>query len=150
MSSCVCKISFKSVQVCGGCCKMFRGLTFFGTQCSYTVCQSDYIMHIMLMQAAKEFLTLKLAKQTAITIMQEAVAQKNTTRGNNKSSKCKNLRHFAAVLFRSNVFLLPNSNPTKQFIGSLIQGPSGYRSQEIHFYSHIWTHSFERHQNCGK
>jgi len=31
MSSCVCKIS--SVQVCGGCCKMFRGLTFFGTQC---------------------------------------------------------------------------------------------------------------------
>ena len=32
MSSCVCKISFKSVQVCGGCCKMFRGLTFFGTQ----------------------------------------------------------------------------------------------------------------------
>ena len=32
MSSCVCKISFKSVQVCGGCCKMFRGLTF-GTQC---------------------------------------------------------------------------------------------------------------------
>ena len=34
MSSCVCKISFKSVQVCGGCCKMFRGLTFFGTQCT--------------------------------------------------------------------------------------------------------------------
>jgi len=30
MSSCVCKISFKSVQVCGGCCKMFRGLTFLG------------------------------------------------------------------------------------------------------------------------
>ena len=29
MSSSVCKISFKSVQVCGGCCKMFRGLTFF-------------------------------------------------------------------------------------------------------------------------
>ena len=29
----VCKISFKSVQVCGGCCKMFRGLTFLGTQC---------------------------------------------------------------------------------------------------------------------
>jgi len=28
MSSCVCKISFKSVQVCGGCCEMFRGLTF--------------------------------------------------------------------------------------------------------------------------
>ena len=55
---------------------MFRGLTFFGTQCSYTVCQSDYIMHIMLMQAAKEFLTLKLARQTAITIMQEAAAQK--------------------------------------------------------------------------
>jgi len=27
---CVCKISFKSVQVCGGCCKMFRGLTFLG------------------------------------------------------------------------------------------------------------------------
>ena len=26
----VCKISFKSVQVCGGCCKMFRGLTFLG------------------------------------------------------------------------------------------------------------------------
>ena len=37
MSSCVCKISFKSVQVCGGCCKMFRGLTFFGTQCMYGV-----------------------------------------------------------------------------------------------------------------
>jgi len=35
MSSCVCKISLKSVQVCGGCCKMFRGLTFFGTQCSF-------------------------------------------------------------------------------------------------------------------
>ena len=33
MSSFVCKISFKSVQVCGGCCKMFRGITFFGTQC---------------------------------------------------------------------------------------------------------------------
>ena len=31
MSSCVCKISFKSVQVCGGCCKMFRGLTFWDT-----------------------------------------------------------------------------------------------------------------------
>ena len=30
MSSCVCKISFKSVQVCGGCCKMFRWLTFLG------------------------------------------------------------------------------------------------------------------------
>ena len=30
MSSCVCKILFKSVQVCGGCCKMFRGLTFLG------------------------------------------------------------------------------------------------------------------------
>ena len=30
MSSCVCKISFKSVQVCGGCCEMFRGLTFLG------------------------------------------------------------------------------------------------------------------------
>ena len=30
----VCKISFKSVQVCGGCCKMFRGLTFLGTQCN--------------------------------------------------------------------------------------------------------------------
>jgi len=28
---CVCKISFKSVQVCGGCCKMFRGLTFWDT-----------------------------------------------------------------------------------------------------------------------
>ena len=26
----VCKISFKSVQVCGGCCKMFMGLTFLG------------------------------------------------------------------------------------------------------------------------
>ena len=36
MSSCVCKISFKSVQVCGGCCKMFRGLTFYGTQCMYS------------------------------------------------------------------------------------------------------------------
>jgi len=23
-------MSFKSVQVCGGCCKMFRGLTFLG------------------------------------------------------------------------------------------------------------------------
>jgi len=29
MSSCVCKISFKSVQVCGGCCKMFRGSLFW-------------------------------------------------------------------------------------------------------------------------
>ena len=28
--SLVCKISFKSVQVCGGCCKMFRRLTFLG------------------------------------------------------------------------------------------------------------------------
>ena len=37
MSSCVCKISFKSLQVCGGCCKMFRGLTFFGTQCRLVV-----------------------------------------------------------------------------------------------------------------
>ena len=33
MSSCVCKISFKSVQVCGGYCKMFRGGSLFGTQC---------------------------------------------------------------------------------------------------------------------
>ena len=32
----MCKISFKSVQVCGGCCKMFRGLTFYGTQCMYS------------------------------------------------------------------------------------------------------------------
>ena len=41
MSSCVCKISFKSVQVCGGCCKMFRGLTFLGTQCiKYQVTKS--------------------------------------------------------------------------------------------------------------
>ena len=31
MSSCVCKISFKLVQVCGGCCEMFRGLTFWDT-----------------------------------------------------------------------------------------------------------------------
>ena len=31
MSSCVCKIASKSVQVCGCCCKMFRGLTFLGT-----------------------------------------------------------------------------------------------------------------------
>ena len=31
MSSCVCKISFKSVQVCGGCCKMFRRLTVWDT-----------------------------------------------------------------------------------------------------------------------
>jgi len=30
MPSCVCKISFKSVQVCGGWCKMFRGLIFLG------------------------------------------------------------------------------------------------------------------------
>ena len=35
MSSCVCKISFKSVQVCGGCCKMFRGITFLG----HSVCR---------------------------------------------------------------------------------------------------------------
>ena len=35
MLSYVCKISFKSVQVCGGCCKMFRGLTFLGTQCMW-------------------------------------------------------------------------------------------------------------------
>ena len=27
---CVCKILFKLVQVCGGCCEMFRGLTFLG------------------------------------------------------------------------------------------------------------------------
>ena len=38
MSSCVCKISFKSVQVCGGCCKMFRGLTFLG----HSVCLLDH------------------------------------------------------------------------------------------------------------
>jgi len=30
---CVQNFIFKSVQVCGGCCKMFRGLTFLGTQC---------------------------------------------------------------------------------------------------------------------
>ena len=27
------KISLKSVQVCGGCCKMFTGAHFFGTKC---------------------------------------------------------------------------------------------------------------------
>jgi len=43
MSSCVCKISFKSVQVCSGCCKMFRGLTFLGTQCTlHSPC--DYVV----------------------------------------------------------------------------------------------------------
>ena len=36
MSSCVCKISFKSVQVCDGCCKMFRGLTFLGHSVLYS------------------------------------------------------------------------------------------------------------------
>jgi len=37
MSSCVCKISFKSVQVCGGYCKMFRGgLTFWDTVYEYS------------------------------------------------------------------------------------------------------------------
>ena len=35
MSSCLCKTSFISVQVCGGCCGMFRGLTFWGTQCNW-------------------------------------------------------------------------------------------------------------------
>ena len=35
MSSCVCKISFKSVQVCSGCCEMFRGLTFLEHSVGY-------------------------------------------------------------------------------------------------------------------
>jgi len=33
----VCKISFKSVQVCGGCCKVFRGLTLLGHSVLTTV-----------------------------------------------------------------------------------------------------------------
>jgi len=47
MSSCVCKISFKSVHVCGGCCKMFRGLTFLGTQCSNVVNLHPLTPHII-------------------------------------------------------------------------------------------------------
>ena len=38
---CVCKISYKSVQVCGGYCKMCRGLTFLGHSiyiCHFTYC----------------------------------------------------------------------------------------------------------------
>ena len=35
MSFCACNISFKSVQICGCCCKMFRGLTSSGTQCTH-------------------------------------------------------------------------------------------------------------------
>ena len=31
MSSCVCKILFKSEQICGCCCKMLRGSLFLGT-----------------------------------------------------------------------------------------------------------------------
>jgi len=30
MSSCVCKILFKSEQICGCCCKMLRGSLFWG------------------------------------------------------------------------------------------------------------------------
>jgi len=41
MSSCVCKISFKSVQVCGSCRKMFRGLTFWG--------HSVYVLAVVVM-----------------------------------------------------------------------------------------------------
>jgi len=40
------------VQVCGGCCKMFRGLTFLGTQCKMWIsdnllfpCRSYYLAH---------------------------------------------------------------------------------------------------------
>ena len=40
MLSYVCKISFKSVQVCGGCCEMFRGLTFLG----HSVLQFTYFL----------------------------------------------------------------------------------------------------------
>ena len=56
MPSCVCKISFKSVQVCGCCCKMFRGLTFSGTQCTIIlhfsvirdVCVKAATLHLLL------------------------------------------------------------------------------------------------------
>ena len=46
MSSCVCKILFKSVQVCGGCCKMFRRLNFLGTQCIVTVVAVSVCMSV--------------------------------------------------------------------------------------------------------
>ena len=45
MSSCVCKKLFKSVQVCSGCCEMFRGLTFLGhsvvSLLTVTECRND-------------------------------------------------------------------------------------------------------------
>ena len=44
MSSCVCKISFKSVQLCGGCCEMFRGLTFLGHSVGHAVCQNNSVV----------------------------------------------------------------------------------------------------------
>ena len=47
MSSCVCKISFKSVQVCGGCCKMFRGLTFLGHNVVDFFCNDLYMIHFV-------------------------------------------------------------------------------------------------------
>ena len=46
MSSCVCKISFESVQVCGGCCKMFRGLTFGGHSVCACVCEGADVLDI--------------------------------------------------------------------------------------------------------
>ena len=52
MSSCVCKISFKSVQVCGGCRKMFRGSLFWVTvymwiaNCSLLLYYTDYIIYL--------------------------------------------------------------------------------------------------------
>ena len=50
MSSCVCKISFKYVQVCGGYCKMFRGLTFLG--------HSVYILRLHLVNVTWPFITI--------------------------------------------------------------------------------------------
>jgi len=43
---CVCKILFKSDQLCGCYCKMFRGLSFFGTHCiSLCVSKSHSLSH---------------------------------------------------------------------------------------------------------
>ena len=46
-SSCVCKISFKSVQVCGGCCKMFRGLLFWDTVYNTGSTDSKYSIQVV-------------------------------------------------------------------------------------------------------
>ena len=54
MSSCACKIAFKSVQVCGGCCKLFRGLTFLGHSVSI------YLFNMVTEQRLRFFAHMKI------------------------------------------------------------------------------------------